>query len=106
MANVNVTVRIDKETKQEADTLFASLGLNLSTAVNIFLKKAVRTRSIPFEVSDLGPAHIDRNKQLVLALESVLASPEAQRAIGHVNRTSDFSAASLMSTADADQYLD
>ena len=45
-----ITIRVNAELKQEAEELFKSLGLNLSTACNIFLRKAVATRQIPFTV--------------------------------------------------------
>ena len=48
MSNVNVTVRVDKELKEQADTLFSMLGLSLSAAVNVFLRQAVREQEFPF----------------------------------------------------------
>ena len=50
MKNVNVTLRVDEELKQQADTLFSDLGLSLTTAFNIFLRQAVREQQIPFIV--------------------------------------------------------
>lgn len=46
-----ITVRVDAETKKEAEALFAELGLPMSTAINIFLKQAVREGKIPFEIA-------------------------------------------------------
>ena len=43
-------IRIDDTLKKEADTLFASLGLDTSTAVRIFLNAAVENAGIPFSV--------------------------------------------------------
>ena len=51
MKNVNVTLRVDEDLKKEADTLFSELGLNLTTAFNIFLRQSVREQRIPFQVS-------------------------------------------------------
>ena len=42
MSNINVTIRMDEDLKKEADALFAELGVNLSTAFNIFVRQAVR----------------------------------------------------------------
>ena len=50
MKNVNVTFRVDDELKKQADTLFSNLGMNLSTAFNIFLRQAVREQQIPFKI--------------------------------------------------------
>lgn len=51
MKTVNVTFRVDEEVKKQADALFADLGLNLSTAFNIFLRQSLREQQIPFAVS-------------------------------------------------------
>ena len=47
----NVSFRIDTNIKNQADRLFAELGLNMTTAFNIFLRQAVREGSIPFQVT-------------------------------------------------------
>lgn len=46
---INMSIRIDKEIKKEADELFRELGLNMSTAINMFLRQSIREQSIPFE---------------------------------------------------------
>lgn len=50
MANANISIRIDAETKERANELFNKLGLTMTTAVNIFLKTAIRENGIPFEL--------------------------------------------------------
>lgn len=45
---INVNVPVD--VKEEATSLFHSLGFNMSTAVNMFLKRAIYERGIPFDV--------------------------------------------------------
>ena len=55
MKNVNVTLRVDEDLKKQADTLFSELGLNLTTAFNIFLRQSVREQQIPFKVSKNVP---------------------------------------------------
>ena len=49
MANINI--RMDDIIKKQAEELFSDLGMNMTTAINIFLKQAVRENKIPFEVS-------------------------------------------------------
>jgi DNA-damage-inducible protein J len=49
--DVRVTVRVDKNLKDCADSLFERLGLNMTTALNVFLRKAVDENAIPFPVS-------------------------------------------------------
>ena len=51
MANINVTIRMNKDLKEEADNLFHELGMSFTTAVTIFAQQAVREKRIPFEIS-------------------------------------------------------
>lgn len=55
MKSVNVTIRVDEELKKQADSLFSDLGMNLSTAFNIFLKQSVREQGMPFVISKNVP---------------------------------------------------
>jgi len=48
--DVRVTVRVDKELKENAETLFNHLGMNMSVAFNVFLRKAVDEQAIPFKI--------------------------------------------------------
>lgn len=51
MAKVSTNINLDAELKKSAQELFADLGLDLTTAVTIFLKQSVRTQGLPFPVS-------------------------------------------------------
>lgn len=51
MAKVSTNITIDAEVKKQAQQLFADLGMDLSTAINIYLKKALAEQGIPFEVT-------------------------------------------------------
>lgn len=51
MAQTNVNIRMDEELKRSMERLCQELGMNLTTAVTIFFKKAVREGGIPFPVS-------------------------------------------------------
>lgn len=50
-ATTNVSIRIDKDIKAQADALFAEFGLNFTTAVNMFLRQTLREGKIPFAIS-------------------------------------------------------
>ena len=50
MMNSNINIRVDSETKAQAQELFASLGLDMSTAINMFLRHAVAFGGIPFVI--------------------------------------------------------
>ena len=47
----NISIRMDSELKAQADALFAELGMNLSTAFNIFVRQSIREGRIPFDIS-------------------------------------------------------
>lgn len=51
MTNINITIRIDKELKKEADNLFNELGMSFTTAVTVFAQQAVREQRIPFDIT-------------------------------------------------------
>lgn len=78
MANIsNVSFRIDSELKAQADTLFAQLGMNMTTAFNIFLRQAVREGCIPFNITINTP-----NSETIAAMletERLLNDPSTKR---------------------------
>jgi DNA-damage-inducible protein J len=52
MADVtNLNIKIDRNLKAEADRLFNEMGMNLTTAVNVFVRQAVLERAIPFRIN-------------------------------------------------------
>lgn len=72
MANIseaiNMSFRVDKKLKKQADELFKNLGMNTSVALNMFLTQSVREQSIPFIPSMEVP-----NARLISAIEEVEA---------------------------------
>lgn len=55
MATTNINIRVDSELKTQAEELFSDLGMNMSTAIIMFLKSAVSHDGIPFEVKRPRP---------------------------------------------------
>ena len=51
MARVSTNINLDPELKSSAQELFADLGLDMTTAVTLFLKASLRAQGIPFEIS-------------------------------------------------------
>ena len=51
MAPTNINIRADSELKAKAQIILNDLGLDMSTAINIFLKQVVYKESIPFEIT-------------------------------------------------------
>ena len=49
-ANANINIRVDSDVKNKAQEVFAALGLDMTSAVNIFLRQAIRINGIPFEL--------------------------------------------------------
>lgn len=77
METTNLNIRTDKEVKEQAELIFNELGLNMTTAINMFLKTAIRERGIPFSLKLDIPngetaAAIEEGKKLV-------ASPSSPR---------------------------
>lgn len=58
-STTNISSRMDSELKAQADELFAELGMNLSTAFNIFVRQSIRDGGIPFKTS---LNHVDYTK--------------------------------------------
>ena len=50
MSEPRINVRVQKELKESAEMLFDKLGLNMTTAISVFLRKAVDEQAIPFVV--------------------------------------------------------
>ena len=50
MAKVSTSISIDADVKAQAQALFADFGLDLSTAINIFLRQSIRENCIPFSI--------------------------------------------------------
>lgn len=63
MATTNISIRMDETLKKQADILFNELGMNVSTAFNIFVRQSVREGRIPFELSLNQP-----NKNTIAAM--------------------------------------
>ena len=51
MTTTNINSRMDSDLKAQADALFGELGMNLSTAFNIFVRQSIRDGGIPFEIT-------------------------------------------------------
>lgn len=63
-----ISIRMNAELKDKAERLFSELGMNMTTACNIFFRQAVRQGKIPFEVSLNIPN-----------IETIVAMKEAER---------------------------
>ena len=73
----NVSFRIDTDIKNQADKLFADLGLNMTTAFNIFLRQSVREGSIPFQITVNTPNAVTIAAMLVAG--RIASDPSVKR---------------------------
>ena len=63
----NLTIRLDKQVKQDAEKLFNELGMTLSGAINIFLHQALEVEGLPFAVNKKRP-----NRETIAAMKEAL----------------------------------
>ena len=73
----NLTIRMDKELKKQAEQLFSELGMSMTTAFIVFARQAVRQGKIPFEVSLNVP-----NAETIAAMaeaDRISRDPKAKR---------------------------
>ena len=64
MTTANINVRTDAAVKAQAQKIFESIGLDLSTAVNLFLRQTVRVNDLPFVVGTTYNYHGSASEQL------------------------------------------
>jgi len=69
MAVTNLNIRTDKEIKDQAEQIFNELGLNMTTAVNMFLRTVIRENGIPFHLkldvpNEVTAAAIEEGRRL------------------------------------------
>lgn len=72
MYDTAITFRTNLETKKEAQRVLADLGMDISTALNVFLKKVVRTEAIPFEVA----IYDEPNEETKAVIREAMERPE------------------------------
>jgi len=75
---IDVTVRLNREVKEQAEKMFGDFGMNLSTAFDIFARQALRQGKIPFEIYD--PFYGEKNQE---RLARSIADAEAGKVTIH-----------------------
>ena len=79
MAKVNTNISLDPKLKKDAVKLFHSMGLDLSTAISLFLFQSIRERKIPFEIYEVP------NRKTVEAIK------EAEKSMEHPEKLKRYS---------------
>ncbi|HGL2075951.1 TPA: type II toxin-antitoxin system RelB/DinJ family antitoxin [Streptococcus pneumoniae] len=62
MSKMSISIRLDSEVKEQAQQVFSNLGMDMTTAINIFLRQAIQYQGLPFDV------RLDENRKLLQAL--------------------------------------
>ena len=62
MSKTSMSIRLDSEVKEQAQQVFNSLGMDMTTAINIFLRQAIQYQGLPFDV------RLDESRKLVEVL--------------------------------------
>lgn len=91
MAKVSTSISLDADVKAKAQELFADFGLDLSTAINIFLRQSIRENCIPFSIQREVPN-----------ADTIAAMKEADDMVNHPEQYETFdNMADLMRALDA-----
>ena len=62
MSKTSMSIRLDSEIKEQAQQVFNSLGMDMTTAINIFLRQAIQYQGLPFDV------RLDESRKLMEVL--------------------------------------
>lgn len=76
-STTNFSVRMDSDIKKQCEEMYGELGINLTTAINVFLRQSLRVGGFPFDVRLEQP-----NKQTMVAMqeaERIGRDPSAKR---------------------------
>ena len=65
MSKTSMSIRLDSEVKEQAQQVFNNLGMDMTTAINIFLRQAIQYQGLPFDV------RLDENRKLLEVLRDL-----------------------------------
>ena len=68
---INMSFRVDKNLKAQADELFKNLGMNTSVALNMFLTQRVREQALPFTPNMISPEPSNELKEALQELDDI-----------------------------------
>ena len=79
MSKTSMSIRLDSEVKEQAQQVFNSLGMDMTTAINIFLRQAIQYQGLPFDV------RLDENKKLMEVLADLDQNRNMSQSFGSVS---------------------
>lgn len=83
----SMNIKVDTEVRDEAKVLFGKMGLDMTTAVNMFLLASIREKGIPFSVTT-----VSERDEIENALAMKLRRAEAQEQAGQMRDFGAFAA--------------
>ena len=84
MANTNINIRMDSDLKMQFEAFCADMGMTMTTAFNIFAKKAVREYRIPFEIG--GEVPNAETMEAIQEVQRMKADPSIGKTYNDVDR--------------------
>ena len=80
-----IQARVDTELKNEASELFESLGLDMTTAIKVFLKRCLQEGGIPFEIKNNKETNLDALKAFMLLRQQAEANGVSDLTLDEIN---------------------
>ncbi len=87
MASVSTNIRIDSDVKTKAISIFSDLGMDMTTAVNVFLRQAIIHNGLPFELKLETPNK--ETMQAIAEVEEMKKNPSAYKGYTDVDQMMD-----------------
>lgn len=79
MSKTSMSIRLDSEVKEQAQQVFNSLGMDMTTAINIFLCQAIQYQGLPFDV------RLDESRKLMEVLADLDQNRNMSQSFGSVS---------------------
>ena len=79
MSKTSMSIRLDSKVKEQAQQVFNHLGMDMTTAINIFLRQAIQYQGLPFDVK------IDENRKLLQVVTDVEQNRNMSQSFGSVS---------------------
>lgn len=84
----SVNIKMEENTRDQAKKIFSEMGLDMTTAVNLFLLAAIREKKIPFEITTIVKDAEEQKYEKFFA--DKLRNAEKQESLGMMRKFDDF----------------
>ena len=79
--NTTIQVRVDKNTKKQADKTFKKMGLDTSSGIKLFLHRVIQSRSIPFEIRTVNGFTPEQERKILKETEYALKHGKSYKTV-------------------------